>query len=99
MRDVDDYEPARADAVRGAPGQHRRDAAQRGADQHRRAPELIDDRHAVRAVGRERVVAVQRPLAVAMAAQIEGDGTPAVAGERLRGAAPRVTRLSAPVLL
>jgi hypothetical protein len=96
-RNVDQHEragkPRRPLADREQGGQ----ATHRGADQYRRraqrsthAGEVADHR-----IGA--VVAVRHPLAVAVAAGIQGDGQKAGLGESQRGAGPGVARLAAAV--
>ncbi len=66
----------------------RRDPAQRGADQHRRATERREEGDEVGGEGVERVVALGVPLAVAVAAGVERVGAVAGLGEPGGGAAP-----------
>ena len=97
MRDVHDDEAARHHAIRGALGEHRRHASEGRADQHGRSAEAVNHGQAIRRVRGERIVAVQRPLAVAVAAQVEGHGPPSLPRERLRRASPRMPGLAASV--
>ncbi len=97
MRDVHDDQATRDDPVAAALGEHRGDPAEGGADEDRRAAELVGDRDAVSRVRGERVVAVERPLAVSVPAQVEGDGLPAGLGEDAGGGPPGVARLPAAV--
>ena len=75
----------------------RGDAAERRADQGRRESELADDREHVAGERVERVVAVGGPLAVAVAAQVDGVGAPPLVGQRAERRAPRVAGLAAAV--
>ena len=61
------------------------------------SPELVGHRDRVGRERGERVVAVERPFAVAVAAQVERHRAPPVRRERRRRAAPRVTGLATAV--
>src|SRR5262249_50684268 len=78
-------------------GEDRRDAPERGADQHRPRPELVDDGNAVGSERGERVIAVDRPFALAVAAQIEGHRLPAVLVDHASGAPPPMASLATAV--
>ena len=96
--DVDQHQRGGVDVVL-ADGDQAGAAAHRGADQHRPtvaqlrddADEVLD--HDVLAVG-----AVGRPVRVAVAAGVEGDGVVAGGAERLAGALPGVAGLATAVL-
>ncbi len=93
-RDVDQHDGG-GDARRLAFDDHRGDAAERGADDDRRARERRRDRTQIGRERVDRVVAVLGiPGAVAVTAGVERDRVPAGAGDRASGAAPGMTRLA-----
>ncbi len=84
-------------SVGTGPREHGRHPAEGGAHEHRRPAQLVGDGHAVGRVGRERVVAVERPLTVTVAPEIERDRPPPVTGDDLGRLTPGVAGLAAPV--
>ena len=96
-RDVHEHHGRRAGRRGLALGDERRKAAERRADQRGAPTEACGDGAHVGGEGIHRVIAVGRPAALAVPAEIEGDGVEAPLGERGRGAAPGVPRLPAAV--
>ena len=97
-RDVHEHQCGGVD-VALADGDQAGAAAHRRPDEHRAvAAELVEHGDEVLDLGVLAVVAVGRPVGVAVAPGVEGDGAVAGAGERLAGALPRVAGLAAAVL-
>ena len=78
-------------------GDHRGQAAEGGADQHRRVGERGGDGPDVAGEGVEGVVAVGRPVALAVAPQVDRQGPPPGVDQDLPGPRPRVAGLAATV--
>ena len=76
---------------------HRRESAERRPDEDRRLGERPADGHDVVRVGVERVVALGRPGAVAVATEVDRPRPPAGLDEQPPGAGPRVPGLAATV--
>ena len=97
-RDVDEHEARRERRRLGLRDRHeRRDPAERRADERGRLRHLAGHHAHVGGEGVEAVVAVGRPLALAVTTEIDAVRVPPLARERLERRAPRESRLAATV--